>query len=87
MNGISNFELRAGGDSGTAFCQIDRMPINIRGGVSLRNTDPDTLMKLKSGKAALRRKKHIFHCSHPLTEIREELMSIQRSYRHPVTLG
>src|SRR6185437_10659164 len=70
MNGISNFQLRAGGNSGTSFCQIDRVPIKIRWHIPPCNTDPDTLMELKPGKAALRRKRHIFHCSHPVNQNR-----------------
>jgi hypothetical protein len=65
MYGIAYFQLGTRSDSGATLCQIDRASINIRRHVSSRNADPDALMELKPGKAALRRKTHIFHCSHP----------------------
>lgn len=67
MNGISNLQLRTRTDACTALRQIDRVSIKVHGHVSLGNTDPDTLMELKPGKAALRRKRRVFHGSHPVT--------------------
>src|SRR5581483_7502079 len=66
MYRIPNFQLGSGSNAGATFCQVDCTSIDISGRISFRYADPDTLMELKSGKAPLRRKRHIFHCSHPV---------------------
>lgn len=61
MDGITDFQFGPGCNSSAAFREVDRSPLDVSRGVSLRDSNSDTLMELKPREATLRESRNVFH--------------------------